>query len=213
MKLFKVLALVAGASLALAAPAQAFTIKDHLQVKVGVAGVIPDAGADISLIGGDVDISDEWVPSVQLEWFFNENVSAELLCCIARHDVGAVDTALGPVDLGKVTHFPPTVTLKYRWTDFGPFEPYVGAGVNYTHFFNADAPDAGPVTGIQYDDSFGPALQIGADYRLNDRWSINIDARKIWIDTDVAIDAGATRIDASVDIDPWVFAVGIGYRF
>jgi outer membrane protein len=213
MNLLKTLAFALGAALAFAGPAQAFTIKDHLQVKVGVAGVVPDEGADISLIGGDVDISDEWVPSVQLEWFFNENVSAELLCCVARHEVGAVDTALGPVDLGKVTHFPPTMTLKYRWTDFGPFEPYVGAGVNYTHFFDEDVPAGGPVTDIDYDDSFGGALQIGADYRLNDRWSINVDARKIWINTDVAIQAGATRIDADVDIDPWVFAVGVGYRF
>ena len=72
---------------------------------------------------GDVDISDEWVPSVQLEWFFNENVSAELLCCIARHEVGAVDTALGPVDLGsfrlQATHLSDYLSASHLMAPFG----------------------------------------------------------------------------------------------
>jgi outer membrane protein len=192
-----------------AAPAEA-RVLDRLQVKLGVSGVLPQEKADISVIGGDVDISDGYVPSLQLEYFFTDHISAELLCCVARHDVGAVDTSLGPVDLGEITHFPPTVTLKYRWTDTGPFEPYVGAGVNYTHFFDEDP---GAVTEISYDDSFGPALQAGFDYRLDEHWALNVDVRKIWISTDVTIQAGATRIDANVDIDPWVVSTSIGYRF
>lgn len=202
----------ATAVLALGGTAHAGVL-DNLQVKFGVSGVLPQEDARISTIGGDAKISDEYVPSLQLEYFFNEHVSAELLCCIARHDVAAVNTALGRVPLGKVTHFPPTVTLKYRWTNFGPFEPYVGAGVNYTHFFDEKVPAGGPVTHINYGDSVGPALQAGADYRLDDHWSLNLDVRKIWINTDVKIDAGPTRINASVDIDPWVTTVGVGYRF
>jgi len=200
------------AAVTFAAPAQAGVL-DNVQVKVGVSGILPEESADISVIGGDVDISDEYVPTLQLEYFFTKNISAELLCCVAQHDVGAVQTALGPVDLGQVTHFPPTVTLKYRWTDLGPVEPYVGAGVNYTHFFNKKLPAGGPVTSIDYDDSFGGALQVGADIRMNDHWSVNLDVRKIWINTDVTIYAGATRVDADVDINPVVATVGVGYRF
>jgi outer membrane protein len=103
--------------------------------------------------------------------------------------------------------------LKYRWTNFGRVEPYVGAGVNYTHFFNEKIAPGGPVTDISYSDSVGPALQAGADFRLDDHWAINVDVRKIWINTDVRIQAGPTRIDANVDIDPWVGTVGVGYRF
>lgn len=188
-------------------------VLDKVQVKVGVSAILPDESAKISTIGGDVSISDEYVPSVQLEYFLTDHVSAELLCCIARHDVSAVDTALGPVNLGKVTHFPPTVTLKYRWTNLGRLEPYVGAGVNYTHFFDAKVAPGGPVTSISYDDSFGGALQVGADYRLNEHWGVNVDVRKIWINSDVTIHAGATRIDAAVDINPVVATVAAAYRF
>ncbi|MEZ5939267.1 MAG: OmpW family outer membrane protein [Hyphomonadaceae bacterium] len=209
----KGIALAAAATAALAMPALAQDAPNptgKFQVRVGVSGILPDESANISVIGGDVDISDEYVPTVQLEYFFTDNVSAELLCCMARHDVKAVGTALGTVNLGKVSHFPPTVTLKYHWTNMGKFRPYVGAGVNYTTFFDVDE---GDVTSIKYDDSFGGALQAGMDYQLNDTWSVNVDVRKIWIQSDVTIMAGATRIDADVDINPLVVTAGLGYRF
>lgn len=198
MTYLKTAALAAMGTLVLAAPANAGPLQ-NLQIKVGVSGVLPNESADISTIGGDVKISDEVVPSLQLEYFFTDNISAELLCCVARHEVAAVKTALGRVDLGKVTHFPPTVTVKYRWTDLGALQPYVGAGVNYTHFFDDNLPKAGPVTAISYGDSVGPALQVGFDYRLDDHWALNLDARRIWINTDVKLSAGATRLKADVE--------------
>lgn len=185
----------------------------NLQVRVGVSAVLPDESASISTIGGDVDISDEYVPSVQLEWFFNDNVSAELLCCMARHDVVAKGTSLGDVDLGKISHFPPTLTVKYHFFAETNFQPYIGAGVNYTLFFDEDVPASGPVTSIDYDASVGGALQAGFDYKLNDHWSLNADIRKVWINSDVTIMAGATRIDADVDVNPLIVTLGTGYRF
>jgi len=209
MRTIKFLLAATAAALAFAAPASAGVL-DNVQLKVGLSGVIPDESADISVIGGDVDISDEIVPTLQIEYFFTDAVSVELLCCMARHDVKAVDTALGTVDLGKISHFPPTLTLKYHFNTEGKFQPYVGAGVNYTTFFDDDP---GGVTSIKYDDSVGGALQAGLDYKLDDHWSINADIRKIWINTDVTIMAGATRIDADVDVNPYVLTIGTGYRF
>jgi outer membrane protein len=208
MRVLFPIAAAAALLLGFASPAHARAF----QVKAGISGVLPDESAKITTIGGGVKISDEWVPSLQLEYLFNDNVSVELLCCVARHDVKAVGTSLGTVNLGKVSHFPPTVTLKYRWTNFGKIEPYVGAGVNYTMFYDEKLP-AGPVTSIKYDDSFGGALQAGADFRLDDHWFANVDVRKIWISTNVDIHAGATLIKADVDINPVVVSTGIGYRF
>ncbi len=188
-------------ALALAAPAQAGVL-DNFQIKVGVSGVMPDESGDPI----DVDISDEWVPSLQVEYFFNDHVSAELLCCVATHEVTA---ASGAIDLGEVTHFPPTVTLKYRWTNFGQFEPYVGAGVNYTAFIDSEPP-AG--LSVEYDASVGPALQAGFDYRLDDHWGVNFDVRRIWINTDVTI-SGAINATDEVDINPWVVSTSVAYRF
>lgn len=211
MRIVRSLILAAGA-LGLAGTASAQSLLDNFQFKVGVSLIQPDESATISAIGGTVDISTEYVPSLQVEYFFTDNISVELLCCIATHDVRAINTSLGTVNLGEVSHFPPTVTAKYRWTDFGAFQPYVGAGVNYTTFYDDELPAGGPVTAIEYDDSFGGALQAGFDYKLDDHWAINVDVRKIWINTDVTLTAGAT-INADVDINPLVVTVATGYRF
>jgi outer membrane protein len=196
-----VAALAAFASLSFAAPASAGVL-DNFQIKVGVSAVLPDEKGDPI----DVDISDEYVPSLQIEYFFNDHVSAELLCCVATHDVTA---AGGAIDLGQVTHFPPTVTLKYRWTNFGQVEPYVGAGVNYTAFIDSEPP-AG--LHVEYDSSFGGALQAGFDYRIDDHWGVNVDVRRIWINSDVTI-SGAVNATDDVDINPWVVSTAIAYRF
>lgn len=201
MNKFGAAAAAAFAALALSSPASAGVL-DNFQIKVGVAGILPDESGDPI----PVDISDEIVPVAQIEYFFTDNISAELLCCVATHEVTAAN---GAVDLGEVTHFPPTVTVKYRWTNLGAFEPYVGAGVNFTSFIDSEPP-AG--LSVEYDDSFGPALQIGADYRVDEHWFVNFDVRRIWINTDVTI-TGAVNATDEVDIDPWVVSTSIGYRF
>ncbi len=201
------LAVVAGAFGA-AGPANALTLQDHLRVKVGVSAVLPDESATVSTLGGTVDISDEFVPSLQLEWMFNEHVSAELLCCVATHDVVSMPAAGGSIDLGQVSHFPPTVTLKYRWNPEGMVQPYIGAGANYTIFYDEEP---GAVASIDYDSSFGPALQAGVDIMTGEHSFVNLDVRRIWISTDVSINGGA--INADVDINPYVVTAAIGWRF
>jgi outer membrane protein len=201
MRKVGIAALAACAALALAVPAQA-EVLNNFQVKFGVSGILPDESGDPI----DVNISDQYVPSLQIEYFFNEHVSAELLCCVATHDVTAAN---GAIDLGEVTHFPPTVTLKYRWTNFGQVEPYVGAGVNFTSFIDSEPP-AG--RSVAYDTSIGPVMQLGVDYRLNEHWALNLDVRRIWINTDVTISGDINATD-EVDINPWVVSTAIGYRF
>ncbi len=85
----------------------------------------------------------------------------------------------------------------------------MGAGINYTHFFGANRGTS--VTSVDYGDSVGPALQAGVDYMLDDHWMVNVDAKKIWINSDVKFNAGAIRAD--VDINPWILGLGFGYKF
>jgi outer membrane protein len=92
----------------------------------------------------------------------------------------------------------------------------VGAGVNYTIFFNDDLPSGTILDGIDYDPSFGLALQAGVDYALNERWFLNFDVKKVWINTDVEVDATTALsavVNADVDIDPWIVGVGFGWRY
>ena len=180
-----------------------------LLVRGRFIAVVPQESADISSIGGDVDISNAYVPELDLTWFFTKNIAVEAIAAITPHDVKATNTSLGNVDLGSVWLLPPTVLLQYHHP-FGKWKPYVGAGVNYTVFFNEDAP-GGTVTHISYDNSFGWAMQAGVDYMLTDHWLLNLDVKKLFLNTDVNINNGA--IKANVDIDPWIVGVGVGYRF
>jgi len=57
-------------------------------------------------------------------------------------------------------------------------------------------------------------LQAGVDINLKDGWLINADVKYITLDTDVKLKlaSGWTKID-SLDINPWVFGIGIGKKF
>jgi len=88
----------------------------------------------------------------------------------------------------------------------GKFRPYVGLGVNYTLYTNDDLPP-----GLSTDnDSIGLALQVGMDVQLAPQWFLNVDLKKVKMGTDVS--ANGTKV-THLDIDPWLFGVGVGYRF
>lgn len=183
---------------------------DGLLVRGRFIAVIPQESADISGIGGDVEISNAYVPEIDLTWFFTENIAVELIAAVTPHDVEATGTAIGTVDLGNVWLVPPTLFLQYHHPFDNGFKPYVGAGVNYTFFVHEDAP-GGTVTDIDYENRFGFAFQFGVDYMLTDHWLVNLDVKKLFLDTRASINNGA--ISADVDINPWIVGAGIGYRF
>jgi outer membrane protein len=174
-------------------------------VRARVIGVLPDVSADVAPIGGDINIDDEFVPELDFTYFFAKNWAAELILATTKHDVSHAPTGL---DLGSVSLLPPTLTLQYHFApDSDGLRPYIGVGVNYTIFYNVDEP-AG--LSIDYDNSFGYALQAGVDFPFRNGWTINVDVKKIFLSTDATITGVAT---ANVDINPWVVGLGVGYRY
>ncbi|WP_202899485.1 OmpW/AlkL family protein [Kordiimonas gwangyangensis] len=148
------------------------------------------------------------MPELDITYFFTQNVAAELILATSKHDVSALGTAIGDVDLGHTWALPPTLLLQYHFNPEGDVKPYLGAGLNYTFFYSSNP---GAVNDIEYDNGFGYALQAGVDFRIKENWYFNVDAKKLWLNTDVSINGGA--VTADVDLDPWVLGVGFGYRF
>ena len=196
-------------------------------VRGRLLGVIPDEGADLSVanaaLAGNVEIGDQYVPELDITYFFTDNIAAELILAVTPHDVDAVGVTVpgalnnANVDLGDVWLLPPTLTLQYHIDTGTRFKPYIGAGVNATFFFNED--EGAVADGIDYDPSFGGALQLGVDYDLDGQpggWLLNADVKKVWINTDVTVDfttaLGAT-VNADVDINPTVLGIGFGYKY
>lgn len=202
------------AAVCLATPAMAadFKTKEAGDILLRVRGiaVTPDESSSISVIGGDVDASNEYVPEVDVSYFITNNIALELIAATTNHDMKADNTILGTVDLGDVGLIPPTLTLQYHFLSDNRFSPYIGAGLNYMIFYNEDAP-GGTVTSIDYENGLGYALQAGIDVAIQGNWSVNADVKKIFFNTDVDINNGA--IAADVDLDPWIFGLGVGYRF
>ncbi|CAM1356277.1 OmpW/AlkL family protein [Tenacibaculum ascidiaceicola] len=179
------------------------------QARFRWVSVLPNESATIGTIGGDVEIGKSFIPELDFAYYFTENIAAELILGTANHDVKAVNTALGNVNLGDVWLLPPTLTLQYHF-NISDFKPYVGAGVNYTIFYNADP---GAVVDVDYENGFGYALQLGFDYDLDDTWFLNIDAKYIGLSTDVSVNAGIATVPAEVDINPLLIGFGVGMRF
>ena len=195
------------------------------QVRVRGVGVIPSESAKIGVIGGDVNISNTFIPELDFTYFFTKNIAAELILGTTKHDVktaGSDISAVGgpanaSVDLGSVCLLPPTLTLQYHFFPMKEkiFKPYVGAGINYTLFYNEKAGSA--VKGVQYDNAFGFAAQLGFDLMLDDTFFINADVKRLFLSTDVTVDASnlaaGLSIPAEVDIDPWLLGFGVGMKF
>jgi outer membrane protein len=193
------------------------------QVRVRGVWVAPDESAKIDIIGGDVNVSTTFIPELDFTYFFTKHVSAELILGTTKHEVHTVGSDIsavgGPtsydVDLGSVYLLPPTLTAQYHFIIADVFRPYVGAGVNYTIFYNAD--EGKVVKGIKYDNAFGYAFQGGFDLMVSDKYFINIDCKKLILNTKVKVDASnlaaGLEIPADVDLNPWLIGFGVGMKF
>lgn len=179
------------------------------------------AGTDL---GGKASVGNDTQLGLNFAYMVTDNLGVELLAATPfKHDVHVKGTGLPAANgkLGTLTHLPPTLSVVYYPLDSkSAFQPYVGAGINYTWFMDGDtssrAEDAG-FSNLQATNSWGWAAQIGADYMLTDNVMINGQIRYIDIDTTAYVDhntlAGGVRAKVDVDIKPWIYMVGLGYKF
>jgi outer membrane protein len=205
---FGVAALLVGAAAAL--PAQAGDSNGNFQVKLGVSGVIFDDKTTSTTPAnlGQAEVNDPVIPTLMLTYFLDKNWAVELFCCFAQINVNGESGALG--GLGKLAStwvFPPMLTAQYHFDGMGALKPYVGAGVQWIHYFDEKSNIGGTVN---FDDSWGLVLQAGADYDLGQGWSLGLDAKKVWEDTTLTYSSGVV---AEHDLDPWVVTANLGYRF
>lgn len=212
----KTVALAAATMLAFAGVAQAQTFEPksagHVILDVRVTDVAPDAGNNITTLAGaatglKAKVSDSVMPTVGIQYFFTDNIAAELVLGTTRHTVKAVGGATD-AKVKETWVLPPVLAAQYHFMPKARFSPYVGAGVNYMIFYGGDDKNG---FHLKLKDGWGAALQVGADYALQGRWSANLDVKKIFFDTR-ATDAVA-GVTSKVKLDPWVLSAGVGYRF
>ncbi|HVH35928.1 MAG TPA: OmpW family outer membrane protein [Tahibacter sp.] len=202
MRISATLALLASSLLA-SATASAY----DWTFKVGAHQVDPKSDNG-TLAGGTLktDVSGDWRPTFQLEYFLNPNWGVEVLAATPfKHDV-----TLNGAKAAEVSHLPPTVSLQYHFNPGGKVSPFVGVGLNYTAFF--DVKEQGPLAGTQLTlgKSWGAAAHAGLDFTLSERWLMSVDLR--WMDIDTEARVNGAKV-GTVNIDPIAYGLAVGYRF
>lgn len=209
MSKFTKLILSVAALTFIALPAQAYEKGDWL---LRVGGGMVDPKSDNSTI---VSVDSGSTLIFNGTYFFSPNVGLELLAAFPfSHDI---HDPTGAVKLAETEHLPPTLSLQYHFNTDASFRPYVGAGLNFTTFFDEQTTETLNTalgltsSSLKLDHSFGIAVQLGADIDVSDRMFLNLDIRWIDIDTEASIPEADLNFD--VEIDPMVYSIALGWKF
>jgi len=193
-------------------PVQALDQGDWI-ARIGVSHVSPTGDSDITpnVAGGKVEADDGTSLSINVGYMLTSNIAIDVLAAWPfTHDVNGAGTLAGAGTVAEIDHLPPTVSVQYHFQPKASIRPYVGAGINYTTFFNIDEKGALVGDKLTLDDSWGLAAQVGVDFDINSKWFGNVDVRYIQIETEAN---SATTGKFDVQIDPWVVGLHIGTTF
>lgn len=135
----------------------------------------------------------------------------------------------GPQTLGSVPYngqviggarwISPTLLLEYNFLpDTAPLRPYIGAGVNYTTFYDRDntaignEASGGP-TRTSLSASVGPAVTAGLTYRISDRWHLHASYGWSRVDSNLRANTDGFIRTTRIDFGPQALIISGGYSF
>lgn len=207
---FRALALVIGTLAATSAmQVQAHEAGDWI-VKAGVHHVSPKSNNGEILNGAaTLDVGSSTRPTLSVTYMATRNLGIDLLAAVPfKHDIALSGAINGNV--GSTKHLPPTLSLQYHFLPDAQVQPFVGIGINHTRFFSTRA--TGPLEGsdLHLKNSWGPAVQVGVDFKLSKEWLVSVDARYMRIESDVSLNGQKI---GKAKINPWTVGMSVGYRF
>ena len=216
-------AVLAGGSMV----AQAYQKGDFV-MRVGAVTVDPDSdSSDINLPGVptlNTEVDDDTQLGIIPMYMVTDNVGIELLAATPfEHDITLKGKGV-KVPAGSTKHLPPTLSV--QWYPRGGksgWQPFVGVGVNYTIFFDEDTDKQLDETlnailgaekvSLDLDNSFGLSAQAGVDIPFWNDWALSLEVWYIQIDTNATVNTDVGNVHFKTDIDPFVYNIGIAYRF
>ena len=197
-------------------------------VRAGLTTVAPDESSsnvtvqDVGNVGMGASVNSDTQLGLNVVYMFSDNIGLELLAASPfKHDINLTgtqdnDLGLGDGKLAQSRQLPPTLSVVYYLPVSETFQPYLGLGLNYTVFFDEEfvgSRENQSFNNLSLEESFGIAAQIGMDYKLDEHWLVNASVRYIDIDTRANFDVLDLPAKVSVDVDPWVYSVMLGYKF
>ncbi|MBW4707890.1 outer membrane beta-barrel protein [Roseobacter sp. YSTF-M11] len=201
MKITAKTLLMSSALALFAAPALAQSQGDWT-IGLGLATINPKSGNG-TLAGGEADIGDDESITFTFEYFIRDNLGIELLAATPfEHDISIAGIGAA----GSTKHLPPTLSLNYHFPTATAWKPYVGAGINYTTFFDEES----PLGTLELDNSWGFSVQAGVDYQISDAGAVRLNVRWFDIDADARLNGAAI---GTAEIDPFLFGIAYVHRF
>lgn len=202
---FALLPLAALTIIALTTTSIAHADDDAWVVRFGAHVVAPQSDNG-HLAGMRSSISNDTKPTGSLEYLFTPNLGVEVLAALPfEHDI-----RLNGARLASTKQLPPVIGVNYHFMPDSTVSPFVGVGVNWTHFYDSKGRGALEGSHITIDNSWGGALHAGLDVKLSDRWLFTADIRWMNIESDVHLN-GANIGKAKVN--PLAYGLSLGYRF
>lgn len=203
--------------LACAGPAMAQS-KLGWYMQAGPANVAFFEGAEIAaggatIPGASATLSDNATLGLGVGYRFSDAFSLIAIAGVPPTTTVRGTGPLAGVTVGEVTYGPLIVAANYHFPTKGRFQPFVGAGVNYTIVFNTK--DDG-LTNLEADSAFGGVLRVGFDYMTGENDGFFFSANKVFVSTTAtgnAVALGGAPVSANIDLDPLILHIGWVRRF
>lgn len=135
----------------------------------------------------------------------------------------------GPATLGSVPYdgqviatarwIAPTALLQYVFfSENSQWRPYIGAGVNYTTFYDRDSTAAGNAasggpTKLSLTPSWGPAVTAGMNYRITGNWHCYASYSWSQVKSDLTADTAGVIRTTRISFGPQALVLSVGYSF
>ncbi len=194
-------------------------------LRAGAVRVEPhESGGTITLgdtgriSGSALHFDDDTQPMLALSWMVTDAVGIELLAANPTHHVlSATGVTPQPLELGSVRPLAPTlVALWFPLAGQGAWQPFLGIGVGHARFLEREIdPGARATLGasdLRLHAATGVALRAGFDWEIDEGWALHAGLCHLAIGTEASLQTAFGRAEANVDLDPWLYTLGVAWR-
>lgn len=214
--------LLSAAALTLPMAAMAQSNEHPFWIHLGPTSVQFENGGDVQVGGAVVPnastrATDNTTLGIELGYDLSPQFSARLTLGVPPttnvEGTGNLSASAGvPQPLAKVTYGPAVLSATWHPLGRAGFSPYVGAGLNYPIIFKVEDQF---LVNVHVQSKVGTAIQIGADYAINEKWGLFVDVKKLFTEVDVSanLPGGGPAATTTAKLNPLVVQAGLSYRF
>ncbi|WGL15879.1 outer membrane beta-barrel protein [Microbulbifer bruguierae] len=222
-------ALFAGLCTALAGTAAMAGEAGTSLVKVGAASVVynnksTELRGDLTPEGITAAAEDHTVASFTYDYFVTDNWSVQFAGGLPPTvTLKATGTATELGQVGESKALLPAVVGLYHLDFTDRLSGYLGAGLNFSRFTDSKIYESyetafGGESKGKIEDAVGGVFKVGASYALNDNWMVDAAYSRYWITADAKVTTATPGVgdvtrSISVDVDPDIFSLSVGYKF